>query len=62
MVCVQTQGGRRRHLGEVQSHLFAVEVCLVESESRLGSSQSIAETDPDPPERLEVLELHLRVE
>lgn len=53
---------QRHHLGEVESHLFAVEVSLVESESRFGCSQSIAETDPDPPERLEILELHLRVE
>lgn len=52
---------QRPHLGEVQSHLFAVEVGLVESESRFGSSQGVAETDPDPSERLEVLELHLRV-
>lgn len=53
---------KRHYLGKVQSHLFAVQVGLVESESRLSCSQSIAETDPDPPERLEVLELHLRVE
>lgn len=52
---------QRPHLGEIQSHLFAVEVSLVESESRFGCSQSIAETDPDPSERLEVLELHLWV-
>lgn len=50
------------YLGEVEPHLFAVEVGLVESQSRLGRGQSVAETDPDPPERLEVLELHLRVE
>ena len=50
------------YLGEVEPHLFAVEVGLVESQSRLGCGQSVAETDPDPPERLEVLELHLRVE
>lgn len=50
------------YLGEVEPHLFAVEVGLVESQSRLGCGQSVAKTDPDPPERLEVLELHLRVE
>ena len=53
---------QRPHLGEVQSHLFAVEVRLVESESRFGRRQRIAETDPDPSEGLEVLELHLWVE
>lgn len=52
----------RRHLGKVESHLFAVEVRLVESESCFGCSQSVTETDSDPPERLEVLELYLRVE
>lgn len=50
------------YLGEVEPHLFAVEVGLVESQSRLSGGQSVTETDPDPPERLEVLELHLRVE
>jgi len=33
----------------------------MQSESRLGRSQSITEADPDPPEGLEVLELHLWV-
>lgn len=49
-------------LGEIESHLLAVEVGLVQPESRLRRRQSIAETNPDPAERLEVLELDLRVE
>lgn len=53
---------QRPHLGKVESHLFAVEVRLVKSESCFSCSQSVTETDSDPPERLEVLELHLRVE
>ena len=34
----------------------------MQPQPRLGCSQSITETDPDPPERPEVLELHLWVE
>lgn len=62
MLKVEKDEFQRHYLSEVQSHLFAVEVSLVESESCLGCSQSITETDPDSPERLEVLELHLWVE
>lgn len=58
----EKDGLQRPYLSKVESHLFAVEVRLVESESRLSCSQSVTEADPDPPERLEVLELHLRVE
>lgn len=49
------------YLGKVEPHLFAVETSLVKLESCLGSSQSISETDPDPPKGLEVLELYLGV-
>lgn len=51
-----------RYLSKVQPHLFPVEVGLVQAESGLGRSQSVAEADPHPPEGLEVLELHLGVE
>lgn len=49
------------YLGKVKSHLFATEVSFMQSQSGLGCSQSIAEADPDPPKRLEVLELHFWV-
>jgi len=50
------------YLGEVEPHLLAAEVGLVEAEPGLGCSQSVTEADPHAPERLEVLELDLRVE
>lgn len=62
LVLGQRRRGAGPHLGEVQPHLLAVEVRLVQPQPGLGRRQRIAEADPDPPERLEVLERHLRVE
>lgn len=53
--------GLKHYLSKVEPHLFAVEVRLVQPEPCFSRNQSVAETDPHPPERLEVLELHLRV-
>lgn len=58
---LQTRTSYVDRLSKVESYLFAVEVCLMQSESCLSCSQSIPETDPDPPEGLKVLELHLWV-
>lgn len=40
---------KRHYLGKVESHLFPTKVSLMQSQSGLGCSQSITETDPDPP-------------
>lgn len=50
------------YLSEVQPHLPAAEVRLVQSEPGLCCGQGVAEADPDPPEGPEVLELDLWVE
>lgn len=62
LVLSQRQRGAEPHLCKVQPHLLAVEVRLVQPQPGLGRSQRVTEADPDPPERLEVLERHLRVE
>lgn len=57
----EKEKSQRHYLGKVESHLFAIKVSLMQSQSRLSCSQSITEIDPDPPERPEVLELHFWV-
>lgn len=61
MASSQRQRAAEAHLCKVQPHLLAVEVRLVQPQPGLGCGQRVAEADPDPPERLEVLERHLRV-
>ena len=50
------------NLSEVEAHLLAVEVALVEAEPGFGCGQGLAEVDPDATETLKELEGHVRME